>query len=231
MSKPEMKTYEIPGKYGINDIKSLCAWWGGWGQGDMHGDSDVNGDHRFMSFQFGEDIDQTDQKAIDAEIKRREQQNIEYIEDLKELGAYGTEYITSFTLAHNPLLDDPKRVKPDTKSYRYTILDLSKVPEKKPLVFKEYEVWMGNCGSMGQGDHGPTEPRMLGKVKATSFNIACVIYEHQSAIDHLNLRMNRGDTHIEDIHFGGWCYTPKDNRNSWTGKYYESEQEALKSFK
>lgn len=116
------------------------------------------------------------------------------------------------------------------ESYRMEILDMSKLPEPKPKpeIF-EWEIWIGDY-HLGQGHHGPTAPEMVGKVKATSFKIACIIYEHQSQIDSLKARMERGDTYIDDIHLGHWYYKPEYNGNSWTGKYYETKEDAQKSF-
>lgn len=123
--KPEMRKYETVHKHGIHDLKLLFAWSGGWGQGDHQYTNDVNDPHQFMSFNFG-DIDQSDQKAIDTEVERRKQANLEYIEDLKELGAYESEYIITIHMAHNPAFDEPTPVKQDKESYRYTVLDFSK---------------------------------------------------------------------------------------------------------
>ena len=121
--------------------------------------------------------------------------------------------------------------KDDNKEdYKFVFLDLSGSKPKPTLKVREYENWIG-LYHLGQGYHPPTEPQMIAKIEATSFKIACVLYEHQSAIDSLNDRMKRGDTYIEDIHFGQWYYDPKENRNSWVGKYYETKEEALKSFK
>ena len=94
---------------------------------------------------------------------------------------------------------------------------------------RKYEIWIGYY-HLGQGYDPPTKPEKLSEVEATSFRIACVIYEHQSSIDSLKERMKDKNSYIEDIHFGGWDYHRERNSNSWTGKYYESEQEALKSF-
>ena len=94
---------------------------------------------------------------------------------------------------------------------------------------KKYEIWLG-WYRLGQGYDPPSEPEKIGEIEATSFKIACVIHEHQRAIDTLKFRMKRGDTYIEDIHFGHWSYDPKTNSNSWTGKYYETREEALVSF-
>lgn len=98
------------------------------------------------------------------------------------------------------------------------------------LEIKKYEIWIGDY-HLGQGYDPPTEPQKLADIEASSFKIACVIYEHTSALESLKERMERGDTYIEDIHFGHWYYKPETNSNSWTGKYYETKEEALKAFK
>tara|TARA_R110000868_G_C10584288_1_gene738919 strand:- start:86 stop:385 length:300 start_codon:yes stop_codon:yes gene_type:complete len=94
---------------------------------------------------------------------------------------------------------------------------------------KKYEIWIGNY-HLGQG-YGPSDkPQKLGEVEATSFKIACCIYEHQKSIDFLNGQMDRGETYIEDAHFGKWYYNPDGNYNNWVGRYFETEEEASKSF-
>jgi hypothetical protein len=95
---------------------------------------------------------------------------------------------------------------------------------------RSYEIWLG-WYHLGQGYSEPSKPELVAVIRATSFKIACVIYEHRLAIDTLNQRMGRKDTYIEDIHFGKWYYDPLTNSNSWTGKYYESKEEAQKSFR
>lgn len=95
----------------------------------------------------------------------------------------------------------------------------------------KYEIWIGATEAWGQGDHGNPNPTKLGEAEATSFPIACCIYEHQSAIDSMKQRMERGDTYIEDAWFGHWGYNPKDNSTFFLGKYYESEAEARKGNK
>lgn len=95
---------------------------------------------------------------------------------------------------------------------------------------KKYEIWIeGRC--MVQGDSLCGKPKKIGEVTATSFRIACCIYEHQSAIDCLKLQMERGDAYIEDVHFGTWDYNPKTNSNNWLGEYFESEDAAIESRK
>jgi len=95
---------------------------------------------------------------------------------------------------------------------------------------KKYEIWVGSY-HLGQGYDPPNKPEKLAEVEATSFKIACFLYELDSLAENLRFRMKRGDSYIEDTHFGTIYYNAKINGNYWTGKYYESEEEALKSFK
>ena len=117
------------------------------------------------------------------------------------------------------------------ESYSFVIFDASKIPEEIKPEMKKYEIWVGFVGSWGQGDHDSTTPRKLGEVEATTFKIACCIYEHENAVKHLRRRMESGDTYIEDSWFGSWYYNPKDNSTMHLGKYFESEKEAWKTFK
>lgn len=95
---------------------------------------------------------------------------------------------------------------------------------------KKWEIWIG-LYSLGQGYDDPIEPQLLAEIEAPSFKIACYLYELQSNLSSLIDRIKRGDTYIEDIHFGRLYYNPETNSNSWTGKYYSSKEEAEKSFR
>jgi len=116
-----------------------------------------------------------------------------------------------------------------TESYSFIVVDFSNYVKKVPKSKKLFEIWIGNY-HLGQGSHPPSQPLKVAEINATTFKIACYLYELQSEIDSLERRMEEGDTYIEDIHFGKISYNPKTNSNSWTGKYYQTEQEALKSF-
>lgn len=97
---------------------------------------------------------------------------------------------------------------------------------------KFFDIWTGYY-HLGQGYSASNKPEKVGAVKATSFKIACCIFEHQQSIDSLNRSMERGEYIGEDInysHFGSWYYNPTDNSNSWTGKYFETGEEAWKTF-
>ena len=115
-------------------------------------------------------------------------------------------------------------------SYSFVIWSPSDYVKPK-IQMNKYEIWIGFVGSWGQGDHDSTAPRKLGEAEATSFKIACCIYEHQSAIDSLKERMKRGDIYIEDSWFGHWGYNAKDNSTFHLGKYFETEEEAWETFK
>jgi hypothetical protein len=94
----------------------------------------------------------------------------------------------------------------------------------------KYEIWIGKY-DLGQGYGLPNSPKKVGEEYATSFKIACVLYEHKSKIKHLEEEMKKPNSYIEDAHFGQWYYNPNGNYNNWTGKYYETEKEAWESFK
>lgn len=95
---------------------------------------------------------------------------------------------------------------------------------------KKYEIWIGDH-HLGQGYDPPTQPQKLDEIEAPSFKIACFIYELKSNLRSIEDRIARQDTYIEDIHFGTLYYNPEINGNSWTGKYFETREDALKSFK
>ena len=90
--------------------------------------------------------------------------------------------------------------------------------------FKEFEIWIGNFG-VGQGYPEVKEPKLASRVIADNFRNACLIHEHQLAIKHIydSIRINVS----VDLR---WFYDYDTNSNSWTGKYYSSYEEALKSF-
>jgi len=99
-----------------------------------------------------------------------------------------------------------------------------------PSVRKNFEIWLGYY-SHGQGHEPYSKPKKIADVKATTFRVACVLYEHQSAINDLQEQMDEGLHGIDnESHFGTWYYHPESNANSWLGAYYESEEEAWKSF-
>ena len=93
---------------------------------------------------------------------------------------------------------------------------------------KEYEIWIGNEVQC-QGASPRLEPELLAKFKATSFRVACYIYELTSQLDFINKQMLDPHSHIENIHFGRLSYNPDTNSNTWLGRYYPSREDALSS--
>jgi len=153
----------------------------------------------------------------------------EYIRQAQEDDTYGDLYDTKIEIEHDDSLPTrPLNTNKPTESYSFVIWDGNKDKFKPEM--KKYEIWIGFVSAWGQGDHDSTSPTKLGEVEATSFKIACCIYEHQSAIDSLKARMERGDTYIEDTWFGKWGYNPEDNSTFYLGKYYETEEEAWSTF-
>ena len=111
-------------------------------------------------------------------------------------------------------------------SFRLDIYGFSKKDDstkKKLPELKAWEIWLGYY-SLGQGHHPPSKPELVATITAVSFKNACWTYELESLLKTSRTRETNG------IHFGKIHYRPQDNSNSWTGKYYQSKEEALKSF-
>lgn len=92
---------------------------------------------------------------------------------------------------------------------------------------KQYEIWIGNY-HLGQGFHHDGNPEFLGTETASSFQVACLKYELRSKLKWLEKVDGTMPINSQDVQ---WWYKPETNSNSWTGKYYETKEEALKSFK
>lgn len=91
---------------------------------------------------------------------------------------------------------------------------------------QSYQVWIGYY-NLGQGHYPQSKPELVAEILADCFQTACIIYEHQISIKFLNKRALNS---CKDVHYGKWYYNPESNSNSWTGKYYCSHEDALKSF-
>jgi hypothetical protein len=92
---------------------------------------------------------------------------------------------------------------------------------------KKYEIWLGDY-HLGQGYHHSGQAEKVGEEFAYSFEIACLQYELRSKLKFLENYQFPERLTMQDFY---WNYDPKTKSNSWTGKYYESKEEALKSFK
>lgn len=92
----------------------------------------------------------------------------------------------------------------------------------------EYEIWIGSY-NLGQGYDPSTEPQFIAKVTAKDFKTACIKYELKSRLDFIEEQERKGE-YITNQDYE-WFYSPHTNSNSWTGKYYETKEEAQSSFK
>lgn len=92
---------------------------------------------------------------------------------------------------------------------------------------KEYEIWIGYY-HLGQGHHGSTEPKLYGKEFGINFQIACIKYELKSMLKSIKEQETKGHVDNQSME---WFYNRRTNSNSWIGKYFETKEEALTSFK
>ena len=113
----------------------------------------------------------------------------------------------------------------ENTTFKCIIWDSSENTKPK-IEIKKYEIWIGFVGACGQGDHDSVRPQKLGEIEANDFEIACCIYEHEKALTIL-----RNPNYYKDSWFGYWGYNPKDNSTFHLGKYFETEEEAWKTFK
>lgn len=114
------------------------------------------------------------------------------------------------------------------ESARMEFLDFSKTPEKPPVVFKDYQIWIGDY-DLGQGYGRQTDkPTLVATVNAIAFDIACLKYELRQSLEGIERQEKEGyvDNQTRNFHYN-W----RDNRNSWTGRYFETEKEAWTTFR
>lgn len=99
--------------------------------------------------------------------------------------------------------------------------------KRKGGKMKKWELWIGYY-HLGQGHDGSTEPRKLADVEAVSFDLACLKYELTSQLQSIERREKKGE--YIDFQSRRFFYDWDNNSNSWTGKYFETEEEAWQSF-
>lgn len=92
---------------------------------------------------------------------------------------------------------------------------------------KEYEIWIWKY-NLGQGYDPSTEPNMIAKVTASSFKIACLLHELRTKLNYIEGAESKQEwVDPQSCH---WFYNFYTNSNSWCGPYFESKEEAQKSF-
>lgn len=98
---------------------------------------------------------------------------------------------------------------------------------KRRYPLKKYQLWIGKY-HLGQGYDSSTKPQMVDEVEATDFKVACLLYELRRSLKSIE-EMIAKDEHVQhqSCH---WFYDFDTNSNSWTGKYFETKEEAQQSF-
>lgn len=92
---------------------------------------------------------------------------------------------------------------------------------------REWEIWIGDY-DLGQGYERPTKPCMVGKESAIDFTIACLKYELKSMLSSIEKQqVNNGYVPFQSRE---WYFDWRSNSNSWTGRYFDNEADARKSF-
>jgi hypothetical protein len=90
-----------------------------------------------------------------------------------------------------------------------------------------WQIWIGKY-HLGQGSDPPTEPQMIAEVEATTFDLACLKYELRTSLDSIERREAKGE--YIDFQSRRWFYDWDKNANSWTGRYFETKEEAQQTF-
>ena len=96
----------------------------------------------------------------------------------------------------------------------------------KPI--KKWQIWIG-AYHLGQGYDPPSEPQMIAEVEAQTFDLACLKHELSSMLKSIEEREKK-DEYI-DFQSRRWFYDWDNNSNSWTGKYFQTKEEAKNSFR
>lgn len=92
--------------------------------------------------------------------------------------------------------------------------------------FKTYEIWIGFfCGEQG---YRSTEPQFIATVEAVNFKTACIKHELLCKMERIAEGEKAGNLNDQDYE---WFFSPRVIGNWWIGKYYQSKEEAEKSFK
>src|SRR5580692_4077727 len=90
---------------------------------------------------------------------------------------------------------------------------------------KKYEIWIG-VYSQGQGMPAPYKAEKVGEQEAIAFDIACLKFELKTMLKSIESQEKKGYVDEQSKH---WFYNPHNNSNDWSGKYYETREEAQKA--
>lgn len=92
---------------------------------------------------------------------------------------------------------------------------------------RKYEIWVGYY-HLGLGHHGSKEPELIDIQFAPDFKTACLLSELKGKLKRIEEGIIKENLNSQDY---PWWFNENTVSNSWLGKYYESKEEALKSFK
>jgi len=98
---------------------------------------------------------------------------------------------------------------------------------KRKYPLHKYEIWIGFY-HWGQGEDPSEEPKLLAEVVAPNFNIACLIYELNSQLNRINYLM-KADEYVDKQSCRNFYNF--DKNTGAAGKYFETKEEALETFK
>lgn len=117
-------------------------------------------------------------------------------------------------------------------NYKFVTIDYGKTAKRGRVTPepREFEIWIG-WYHLGQGYDPPTEPQLVATVKSVDFKTACLKHELESSLATIR-RLEASGDYISNQQYNNF-FSIKDGRpyDGWTGFYYETREEALKSFK
>jgi len=105
--------------------------------------------------------------------------------------------------------------------------DEFKKRDNRDKQIKKWQIWIGSY-HLGQGYDASTEPQMISEVEATTFDLACLKHELLSMLKSIEERERKGE--YIDFQSRRWFYDWDNNSNSWTGKYFNTKEDAQQSF-
>lgn len=92
---------------------------------------------------------------------------------------------------------------------------------------KKYEIWIGHY-NLNDGMPEPAKPQKMATVVGATFKMACLKYELGVKMNHVLNCENLGQP-ADDLSCN-WHYDYLVNRNTYTGHYFESEDDAWETF-
>jgi len=117
-----MKTFKVIRRKGVDDLQVVYAFVGN-SQGDeikTNSIEEYTNSEGWLSYVFNVELTA---ESIEAEVKKRIEENKLYILKLEKEGKYGEEFEFTVHIEENPLFDHPNKPMP-LESYRMLFVDL-----------------------------------------------------------------------------------------------------------